>query len=125
MTCAQSRPLGIKVLLLEKESQFETKNLYGKFGAHGPKVVEHQAVVKTHLVQWKRPEINLAELVTLRWLEEWSFSRLAVHFNRSQETLEMHCRQIRVEKIDRLSLARQVREEIKCKMQSKKWLRGH
>ena len=33
---------------------YETKN------GGGPKVVEHQAVVKTHLGQWKRPEINLA-----------------------------------------------------------------
>jgi hypothetical protein len=94
-------------------------------GARGPKVVEHQVVVKKHLAQWKRPEINLAELVTLRWLKDWSIPRLAAHFNRSPETIQMHCCQMRAGKIDRLPLDRQVREEIKCNMQLKKYFHGH
>ena len=61
-------------------------------------VVEHlqrfvghsQAVSRVYSIVWRRPDLDLAELARLRWIQQWSVARLAAHFGRRPDTIQGH-----------------------------------
>ena len=60
-------------------------------GARGPKVHELPLVVSfRYEIQWERTPMSLTELAKKRYFEKWSVPRLAAHFQRSPETVQMH-----------------------------------
>ena len=53
-----------------------------------------------------KDELNLTELAKKRYFEKWSVLRLAVHFQRSLETVQMHlCRMRKPGGLRKLSLS--------------------
>ena len=81
-------------------------------------------VNKTHLVQWKRPEINLSELAQRRWLNKWSVSRLAKHFDRSGGIIKMRLREVRAGGLKKLDLKNKELIAIQKKVEAQKIFRG-
>ncbi|OQW52471.1 MAG: hypothetical protein A4S09_17545 [Proteobacteria bacterium SG_bin7] len=58
-----------------------------KTGAPGPKLVEPLGCNKTYPAQWKRANLDIAELARKRFIENWPRKRLVNHFNRSHNTI--------------------------------------
>ena len=48
--------------------------------------------------------MDLAELAKKRWIEKWSVSKMANHFERSPETIQMHVCKLRKGKVDSLGI---------------------
>jgi hypothetical protein len=63
-------------------------------------------------IQWRRPITDLTELAKLRWINHWSVSRLAAHFDRSPETITMYMCRLRGGKLKELILTPEERIEI-------------
>lgn len=57
-------------------------------GARRPTLLEHRVTHKMHLIQWKRPQMDLSELARLRWIENWPCKRLAQHYGKSENALQ-------------------------------------
>ena len=76
------------------------------YGARGPKVHELPLVVSIrYQIQWERSKLDLAELARKRWIEKWSVLKMAKHFKRSPETIQMHICHLRKGKIEKVGLA--------------------
>ena len=73
-------------------------------GTHRPRLAEHRVMGKLHLIQRKRPKLDLSELARLRWIERWSRKRLAQHFGKSELTIQNYFHRLKqgIYKIDKL-----------------------
>lgn len=69
-------------------------------GGRGPKVVEqgqrslfdlkvkNQALVaRNYSIEWRRPSVDVAELVQKRYLKNWNLKKLSAHFGRSENSV--------------------------------------
>lgn len=61
-----------------------------EIGTRSPNLVEPLQVVKTHSVQWQKPRIDRAELARLRFIDKWSVSRLAAHYDKSKNAIQYY-----------------------------------
>ena len=83
-------------------------------GARGPKVHELPLVVSIrYQIQWERSKMDLAELARKRWIEKWTIPRIAKHFDRSPETIQMYICQFRKGKLESLNLSLKEKAQIK------------
>lgn len=56
-------------------------------------------------IQWERLKIDLTELAKKRYFDRWSVVKLATHFDRSPETIQMYlCRMKKHEVFKTLNL---------------------
>lgn len=57
--------------------------------------------------------MDLAELARKRWIEKWTIPRIAKHFDRSPETIQMYICQFRKGKFESLKLNSKEKAQIK------------
>ncbi len=78
-----------------------------RLGACEPKLVEPNPLTigDEYPIQWRRPNLDLTELAKIRWIKRWSVSKLAIHFDRSPETVQMHLCHLRAGKIHKLNFS--------------------
>ncbi len=76
-------------------------------GARGPKVHELPLLVELkYQIQWERLKVDLTELAKKRYFDRWSVAKLAIHFDRSPETIQMYlCRMKKHEVLKKLNLS--------------------
>ncbi|MCO5144149.1 MAG: recombinase family protein [Oligoflexia bacterium] len=90
---AGSSPKGVGLFLFENRTRnFGSQSL--TFGARHPKIGELLTQNQRYQVQWRRPKMNLAELVKLK-SEGWSHKALAERFMRKEESIEWWFRAFR------------------------------
>lgn len=69
-------------------------------GARGPKVHELPLLVELkYQIQWERLKVDLTELAKKRYFDRWSVARLATHFDRSPETIQMYLCRMKKDKV--------------------------
>lgn len=60
-------------------------------------MVEPSTTSKEYSVVWRRPRIDLDELVYQRTVKKLSYGQLAAHFNRSKSSIDVCMRTLRKE----------------------------
>ena len=70
------------------------------------------AVSKQYSVVWKRSTLNVAELVTKRYIEGWSVDDLCVHFGVGLETLKSAYLTAKKREFAHPSISRELRNKL-------------
>jgi hypothetical protein len=45
-------------------------------------------VIKNYSIEWRRPVLDIAELVRKRYLEKWKVKELSRHFGRTEDAIK-------------------------------------
>ena len=64
-------------------------------GAPGPRLVEHSGCIKTYPAQWKKDTVDIAELARKRFIDKWSYRKLARYFKRSEDAIGWQIKKLR------------------------------
>ena len=121
---------------IQSDIQLSEKNHTLTFGAPQPKLDEihggrlkqykHEraSVVKeNHSVQWRKPLIDVAELVTKRYLEGWQVENLCQHFGRSRDSLQWAYLDQKKKGFKHRSISPELRQELLAATQHEEWMR--
>lgn len=93
-----------------------------KNGARGSRVEEPLLLGLSYEIQWHESRVNLAELAKLRWIEGWSYRKLANHLNRTPCAINNYCQKARKLDFKLPGLTKKEQAEIKWAFQKSKIL---
>lgn len=81
-------------------------------------------VKENYSVQWRKPLIDVAELVTKRYLEGWQIDNLCQHFGKSQNTIQwIYLDQKKKEFIHR-SISPELRQKLMAATRNEDWMKA-
>lgn len=61
----------------------------------GTRIEEPLVFNTSYEIQWFGSKVDLAELAKLRWIEGWSYKKLAGYFNRTPCAINNYCKKAR------------------------------